>query len=98
MTLNPPGFSVFLGGTAEDAANKLIEAYPHPIKFSTLHELAKRVASGTVEKIKAAEFAVIRDRTKRFPNHARLIHPKGAEGFGEKALKELAKAFSEIKI
>jgi hypothetical protein len=33
------------------------------------------------------------DRTVRFPNHVRLIHPLGVEGFNDVNLQRLAPVF-----
>jgi hypothetical protein len=96
-SLQPPGISVFLGGTPEEAAKQLTDAYPDSQKFSQLHELAKRVASSTVDKIKEAGFLVVRDSTKKFPNHGRIIHPNGVKGFAA-SVAELAKAFIEVEL
>ena len=70
--------------------------FTHPVECArALHELAKEVASATVKEIRAAGFAVIRDSTKRFANHGRIIHPDGLMGFTETNIEQLAQAFAE---
>ena len=51
------------------------------------------VGSSIVGQIRSAGFDVIMDATKRFPQHARLIHPHGVAGFLEENLDRLSKCF-----
>lgn len=90
--LTPPGISVLLGGTPLEAASQMRNAFPRSRKWS---ESARRVGTTTVQAIRAAGFDVIPDPTDRFPNHARLIHPSGVDGFTDKNLERLVRAFEE---
>jgi hypothetical protein len=90
--LKPPGFSVLTGGTPQDAARQIRNAFPNAIK---LHKAAETIGSATLEEIRAAGFDVVPDPTKRFPNHARVIHPQGLAGFTDVNLEKLSKVFKE---
>jgi hypothetical protein len=93
--LKPPGISVFRGGSGEQAADQVRHAFPDPIKFARLHELAETVGSATAAGIRAAGCEVIADPSARFPNHARIIHPEGVAGFSDANLERLSKAFQD---
>jgi len=90
--LRPPGFSVLSGGTPQEAARQIREAFPNAIK---LHKAAETIGSATLEAIRAAGFDVISDPTQKFPNHARVIHPQRLAGFADESLKKLSKVFKE---
>ena len=66
---------------ALDLTDILRAAIVTPVSaFDTfIHELARIVGSTTVALVKAAGFHVVRDPSVKFPNHARLSHPAGAE-------------------
>jgi hypothetical protein len=89
-TLTPPGISTLHGGTPAEAAEAMRQQY---------HRLAPRgqtvVGTTTAGRIREAGFDVIMDPTKRFPQHARLIHPDGANGFTQENLDRLAQAFED---
>lgn len=74
------------------AATQIKEAFPNA---DGLHEAAKVVGTTTVEKIKNAGFDVIPNPTRRLPNHHRLIHPDGVDGFDDKNLERLSEAFTD---
>ena len=88
----PPGISVLLGGTPQEAATQMRRAYPRSWKW---RQTAGTVATGTGGAVKQAGFDVIPDPTSHFPNHARLIHPAGAAGFTDANLAALAKVLTE---
>jgi hypothetical protein len=90
--LTPSGFSVLTGGTPQEAAVKIRNAFPNAIK---LHKAAETIGSATLEEIRAVGFDVIPDPTKKFPNHARVIHPQGLAGFTDENLEKLSKALKE---
>jgi len=92
-TLIPPGISVFVGGSSEEAAGQVRLAFPNATR---LLEAAETVGTTTVEAIRRAGFDVIPDPTRHFPNHARLVHPDGVAGFGEANLHKLAGAFKNL--
>jgi hypothetical protein len=96
-TLSPPGISVLLGGTPEQAAEQMRRAFPDPRKFHQLHQLAQVVGSATVEAILQAGFEILLDPSPRFPNHARLIHPDGAAGFSEEGREALSEVFDNTE-
>jgi len=91
--LTPPGFSVLTGGTPQEAAKQIQDAFPNAIR---LQRAAETIGSATLEEIRAAGFEVIPDSTKKFPNHARVIHPQGLAGFTDERLEKLSKAFKEM--
>jgi len=91
-TLNPPGISVFLGGTASEATEQMRVAFPHATR---LLQKAKRVGTATVEEIRRAGFDVISQPTRHFANHARLPHPDGLTGFADVKLTLLSQAFQD---
>ncbi|MCU1755884.1 RHS repeat domain-containing protein, partial [Pseudomonas helleri] len=87
--LDPPGISVLHSCCPCDASRQMREAFP---KASGLQRAAETVASGSTDKIRAAGFDVIEDPTKKFPNHARIIHPNGETGFNDDNLGKLSDA------
>lgn len=89
-TLTPPGISMLLGGTPEDAANQMRAAFPRSKKWN---RPGHTVATSTAANIRAAGFEIVPDATDRFPNHARLIHADSAAGFSDHNLAQLAAAF-----
>lgn len=91
-TLNPPGISVFLGGTPGEAAEQMRVAFPHATR---LLQEAKRIGTATVEAIRRAGFDVISHPTRHFANHARLTHPDGLKGFSDAKLVLLSQAFQD---
>jgi hypothetical protein len=93
--LHPPGFSVLLGGTPAEAADQMRQAFPDPRKFARLHRQAEAVGATTVAAIQAAGFDVLPDRSTKFPNHARIVHPDGVTGFSDVNLERLSRAFTQ---
>ena len=91
--LNPPGISVFKGGSPADAAGRMKAAFPNATK---LHESAKIVGSSTVVAIQCAGFDIRPDPTKKFPDHHRITHPEGAAGFVDENLARLSEAFTDV--
>jgi hypothetical protein len=92
MKLTPPGISVLKGGSPADAAKQMKAAFPAATK---LHQAAQTVGSTTEELIRIAGFDIIPDRTKKLPNHYRIIHPDGAAGFTDENLVELSQVFTD---
>jgi len=68
------------------------DAFP---KATGLQKATETVASGTADAIRGAGFDVIEDPTNKFPNHARIIHPGGADGFSDENLKGLSEALGK---
>ena len=89
---NPPGISVLLGGTPQDAARQMRAAYP---RATRLHALAAVVGTATAEAIRQAGFEVIPDPSRRLPNHACIIHPQGVAGFDDANLALLSQVFQD---
>lgn len=85
----PPGLSVLLGGTPHEAAEQLRQAFASR-KWQTQ---AGTVATATVEDIRRVGFDVIEMKTQRLPNHGRIIHPDGVNGFSDLNLRQLASVF-----
>lgn len=88
--LNPPGISMLLGATPQEAAVAMRRQFPRKAPRGRT-----TVGSTTVGQIRAAGFDVIMDATPRFPQHARLIHPQGVAGFTDDNLKRLAQCFQD---
>src|SRR5690348_9949782 len=93
--LKSPGISVLLGGSAEAAAGQMRQAFPDPVKFARLHQLAETVGSAPAAAIRAAGFEIVPDPSAKFPNHARIVHPDGVAGFSDANLERLSKAFQD---
>ena len=91
-TLTPPGFSVLLGGTPQEAATAMRRQFPRSKKWQAGTAV---VGSATAEAIRAAGFELHPDPTDRFPNHVRIIHPDGAAGFSDPNLAKLSAAFQD---
>jgi len=88
----PPGISVLLHGTPQAAAAQMRRAFPGSRKW---RETAHTVGTTTAAAIREAGFDLVPDPTTRFPNHARLIHPQGVEGFTDEYLATLAATFRD---
>ena len=88
--LDPPGFSVLIGGTPDQAAADFRRVF---CARSILGRLAHVVGTAEVRAIRAIGFDVIALPTNNFPNHGRLIHPFGVAGFTPENLQKLAAVF-----
>jgi hypothetical protein len=89
IELHPPGICE----TSEEAAYQVRRAFPHATR---LLAASQTIASATVEAVRYAGFDVISDPTRRFVNHARIIHPDGLAGFADESLKRLSAAFRDM--
>lgn len=92
--LTPPGISVLLGGTPQQAATQMRQAFPYSRKW---RETAHRVGTTTAAAVRQAGFEIASDPTTRFPNHARLVHPRGVAGFTDTNLVVLAQTFQDTE-
>ncbi|WP_198343951.1 RHS repeat-associated core domain-containing protein, partial [Burkholderia ubonensis] len=90
--LNPPGISVLHGCCPCAAAQQMRNAFP---RATGLLKATETVASGTADAVRGAGFDVIEDPTNKFPNHARIIHPGGADGFSDENLERLSDALGK---
>lgn len=88
----PPGISVLLGGTPQEAATQMRQAFPGSRKWRAT---AGTVGTTTADALRQAGFEVLPDPTDRFPNHARLVHPDGINGFTDANLELLARTIQE---
>jgi len=88
----PPGISVLLHGTPQEAATQIRRAFPGSRKW---RETAHTVGTTTAAAIREAGFDIVPDPTTRFPNHARLMHPQGVAGFTDENLVTLAATFHD---
>jgi hypothetical protein len=88
----PPGISVLLHGTPQEAAAQMRRAFPGSRKW---RETAHTVGTTTAAAIREAGFDVVPDPTTRFPNHARLMHPQGVAAFTDEHLVTLAATFRD---
>lgn len=89
-SLDPPGISVIRAATPEAAVEEMLTAFTSQ---GTIRGLAATVASATEEEIVRAGFAVMPDRSRRLPNHCRIIHDEGVDGFRDENLERLSAAF-----
>ena len=88
----PPGISVLLHGTLQEAAAQMRRAFPGSRKW---RETAHTVGTTTAAAIREIGFDVVPDPTTRFPNHARLVHPQSVAGFTDERLVTLAATFHD---
>ncbi len=86
----PPGISVLLDGTPQEAATQMRQAFPRSKKWLAAAEM---VGTTSTAELRQAGFEIVPDPTARFSNHARLIHPDGMAGFSDANLETLAKTF-----
>lgn len=86
----PLGISVLLGGTPQAAAAQMRRAFPGSRKW---RETVRTVGTTTAGALREVGFEIMPDPTTRFPNHARLIHPRGVAGFTDESLARLAATF-----
>jgi hypothetical protein len=89
--LDPPGISVLIGGTPEQAAADIRRVFG---PRSSLGKLARVVGTAEIKAIRVIGFDVIAVPTNNFPNHGRLIHPCGIAGFTPENLAKLATVFA----
>jgi len=87
---SPPGISVLLGGTPQEAADQMRRVFPRSRKWQAA---AKTVGTTNAAAIRNAGFAIVPNSTDRFPNHARVIHANGVAGFTDQNLAVLAAAY-----
>jgi hypothetical protein len=90
--LTPPGISVLLGGTPQEAATQMLQAFPGSKKWQAA---AKIVGTTIASAVRQTGFEVIPDPTGRFLNHARLVHPQGTAGFDDANLMMLSQVFHD---
>jgi hypothetical protein len=88
--LRPPGISLLLAPSPGEAARQIQEAFP---AADRLHAATQVIGSTTVEHIRSAGFDVIPSPTRKLPNHYRLIHPDGVQGFSDANLTRLSAVF-----
>jgi hypothetical protein len=90
--LNPPGISILIGGTAQQAAADWRAVFRRPATSAK----AQTVGTAQIESIRALGFDVAPFPTPNFPNHGRLIHPtEGAAGFTPENLQRLSQIFTD---
>lgn len=90
LTAVPPGSSVLLGGTPQEAADEMRTA----INTAKWRRLASQVGTATVGAIRSAGFEVISAPTGKLPTHGRIVHVNGPAGFTDANLAVLAGVFS----
>jgi hypothetical protein len=90
--LSPPGFSVLKSPSADDAVRQIRASFPEAIE---LHDLARTVGSTTMEAIQEAGFDLLANPTRKLPNHYRIIHRGGADGFNDENLHRLSEVFTD---
>jgi hypothetical protein len=70
--LNPPGISVLMGGTPDQAAADMRRVFGPK---SSLGRRASVIGIAELDEIRRIGFDVVPDPSQNFPNHGRLIHP-----------------------
>jgi hypothetical protein len=89
--LDPPGISVLIGGTPQQAAADFRRVFGPK---SRLGRLAGMVGESDAAAIQSVGFEVMSFPTSNFPNHGRLIHPTlAAAGFDPDNLDTLSAVF-----
>jgi hypothetical protein len=91
--LDPPGISVIIASTADEARQQIRRAFP---RARELREQSKLIASSSASAIRLSGFDVVSQPTKSLPNHCRITHPLGAAGFNDVNLARLAEAFIDV--
>jgi hypothetical protein len=86
--LIPPGISALAGGNPAQAAKAMRRRF---VRMAPPGRTT--VGTTTAGRIREVGFDVIMKATSRFPQHARIIHPAGVEGFKRELLEGLAKCF-----
>ncbi len=90
LTAVPPGLSVLLGGTPQEAADTMRVA----INTRKWRRLASQVGTTTVGAIRAAGFDVIFAPTHKLPTHGRIVHVSGPAEFTDANLATLSAVFT----
>lgn len=83
--------SVLEGSDPQKAAEQMREEFPDA---SGLQEKSQVTGSAKARDIRAAGFEVVHNPSKRLPNHASIIHPKGEAGWTEQNRKKLSEVFT----
>jgi RHS repeat-associated protein len=91
-TLNPPGISVLQGGTPQEAAATMRQAFPNA---TGIQQQASTVGSATAKDVRAAGFDLKVNPSKKLPTHVRLTHPKGEKGFSPENRQALSERFKD---
>ena len=89
--LNPPGISILIGGTPEQAAADFRRVFG---PRSTLGKQATTVGTAEAHRIREMGFDVLSVPTTNFPNHGRIIHPTEGAGGTPENLERLSKVFT----
>ena len=92
IAATPPGVSVLIGGSPQEAAAAMRAGFPTSKKWI---RRAGVVASASVAAIRAAGFDVIQAPTVLFgPRHHRIVYPDGVTGFTDENLARLSVVFT----
>lgn len=94
LKASPPGISVLLFESAEDASERMKLAFKFSKKWK---RTASRVSTAVAADIAAAGFQVIDCPTHALPNHGRIIHTEGISGFTDENLARLIAAFAPME-
>lgn len=86
----PPGISVLIGGTPEEAADQMRTTFPG----RRWRARSATVGSAVVAAIRSAGFDVIAAASTKLPNHGRIVHPAGIAGFTDANLAALSAAMN----
>ena len=90
VTLDVPGISVIKASTPDAAAQEIRAGFP---RATGLHQQAKMIGSASEAAIRSVGFDVIPAPSLALPNHHRIVHPEGVNGFNETNLGRLAEVF-----
>jgi hypothetical protein len=92
--IDPPGISVLLGGTPAEVAAQARVAFE---RMPRLYAQTATIGTSTVAGIRSAGFDVLSDASWLLPNHGRLIHPDGVDGFSDENLTRLSQVFQQAE-
>ncbi len=95
LTVIPVGISVLMSTEAIEAAMQFVEAFK---SSKRVRELARRVGSTSLDRIRDVGFDLYSNPTINFPNHYRIIHSEGSVGFSDDNLVKLSSAFVDTDV
>ena len=87
--LTPPGISVILANSADEAALAMRNAFPHA---KALIKKSSTIGSTTAEQIRDAGYKLLFKPSNALPTHHRVYHPDGIDAFNSN-IERLASIF-----
>jgi hypothetical protein len=104
--LSPPGISLFIGRNAQEVSLLFKTTILAQIASGAISQgrgldlisQSSIVGQSTLKGIMSSGFSVMPNPTAKFPNHARLVHPIGSEGFNLENRQTLSKQFVDVVV